>query len=55
MKRRRRLLLLLLIGVVLIVATVAYIEFHFHLPEGDGPAGPAVPAELFSQVLAAQP
>jgi lysophospholipase L1-like esterase len=26
---------------------VAYIEFHFHLPEGIGPAGPAVSADAF--------
>ncbi len=30
-------------------ATAAYIEFHFHLPEGAGPAGPAVPREPFER------
>src|SRR5262245_29549553 len=52
MKRRRRLFVLLVIGVALIASTVAYIEFHFHLPEGDGPAGPPVPAEPFAQAWA---
>jgi lysophospholipase L1-like esterase len=40
---------LLLTGLVLIAATAAYIQFHFHLPVGEGPAGPAVPLEPFAQ------
>jgi lysophospholipase L1-like esterase len=43
MKQRKRLFWLLLIGAVLIGSTAAYIEFHFHLPEGEGPAGPILP------------
>jgi lysophospholipase L1-like esterase len=49
MKRRRRLLWILFTGLVLIAATAAYIELHFHLPVGEGPAGPAVPLEPFEQ------
>jgi lysophospholipase L1-like esterase len=49
MKRRTRLLWLLSIGLVLIAATAAYIELHFHFPVGEGPAGPAVPLEPFEQ------
>jgi len=48
MKRPKRVLILLLTGIVLIASTVAYIEFHFHLPEGTGPAGPSVPSEPFA-------
>lgn len=48
MKRRKRLLALLLVGIALIAAAAAYIEFHFHLPEGAGSAGPAVSAEPFA-------
>ncbi len=49
MKRPKRLFWLLTIGVVLIGTTAAYVEFHFHLPEGEGPAGPAVLLEPFEQ------
>jgi lysophospholipase L1-like esterase len=49
MKRRRRLLVLLLAGAVLIAAVATYVELNFHLPEGAGPAGPAVPEEPFQQ------
>ena len=49
MKRRKRLFWLLFIGAVLIGSTAAYVEFHFHLPEGEGPAGPAVPLEPFER------
>jgi lysophospholipase L1-like esterase len=49
MTRRRRLVWLLLVGVGLIGAAAAYVEFHFHLPEGTGPAGPPVPAEPFQR------
>jgi hypothetical protein len=49
MKRRRRLLALLLAGVGLIAAAAAYVEFHYHLPKGSGPAGPAVPREPFEK------
>jgi hypothetical protein len=48
-KRHKRLIGLLAIGVGLILAAAAYIEFHFHLPEGSGPAGPAVSLEPFEQ------
>jgi len=47
MPRRRRLKWIGLIGAVLILAVAAYIEFHFHLPEGSGPAGPTVALEPF--------
>jgi len=49
MKRRRRLIWILAIGAVLIGAAAAYVEFHYHLPEGAGPAGPAVAAEPFAK------
>jgi lysophospholipase L1-like esterase len=49
MKRRKRLIALLLAGVALIATAGAYVEFHFHLPEGTGPAGPAVPGEPFGR------
>ncbi len=48
--RRRRLLWLIGVGIASIVAAAAYIEFHFHLPEGSGPAGPAVAAAPFDHV-----
>jgi lysophospholipase L1-like esterase len=50
MTRRRRLTLLLLIGAGLLLSVAAYIEFHFHLPEGSGPAGPAVSGKPFEHV-----
>ena len=49
MKRRKRFLALLLIGLVVIASTAAYIEFHFHLPQGAGPAGPTVALEAFAK------
>jgi lysophospholipase L1-like esterase len=49
MKRYKRLFWLLLFGVVLIATAAAYIEFHFHFPEGNGPAGLAVPLEPFER------
>jgi lysophospholipase L1-like esterase len=49
MSRRKRLLGLLVVALILIAATAAYIEFHFHLPEGSGSAGPAVPLEPFEK------
>src|SRR5262249_9678525 len=48
-KRLKRLLWIVLCGAVLIAGTAAYIALHFDLPEGTGPAGPAVPAEPFEQ------
>ncbi|CAN5207483.1 SGNH/GDSL hydrolase family protein [soil metagenome] len=50
MTRRKRLVLLLLIGAGLVLLVAAYIEFHFHLPEGAGPAGPAVSGKPFEHV-----
>src|SRR5262249_21359117 len=50
MTRRKRLVVLLMIAVGVIGAAAAYIEFHFHLPEGSGPAGPAVDLEAFERV-----
>jgi lysophospholipase L1-like esterase len=47
MTRRKRIVLILLIGAGLVLAAAAYIEFHVHLPEGYGPAGPAVSAKPF--------
>jgi lysophospholipase L1-like esterase len=47
MPRRKRILWLLLIGAGLVIFVAAYIEFHFHLPVGSGPAGPPVPLEPF--------
>src|SRR6266436_3926938 len=49
MTRRTRIKCMGLIGVGLILAVAGYIEFHFHLPEGSGPAGPAVPLEPFDK------
>jgi lysophospholipase L1-like esterase len=49
MKRRKRLVALLLIGAGLIAGAAAYVEFHFHLPVGTGPAGPAMPGEPFQR------
>lgn len=49
MKRHKHLRRILLAGLVLIGAAAAYVEFHFHLPEGVGPAGPAVQSEPFEQ------
>jgi GDSL-like Lipase/Acylhydrolase family len=49
MTRRRRLIILLAVGAGLIGFAAAYVEFHFHLPEGEGPAGPAVPGEPFER------
>src|SRR5207245_5563776 len=49
MTHRKRLLVLLIIAVLLIGGAAAYIEFHFHLPEGSGPAGPAVALEPFEK------
>lgn len=48
-KHPKRLLWLVLAGALLIAAAAGYVELHFHLPEGTGPAGPAVPREPFSQ------
>jgi lysophospholipase L1-like esterase len=47
--RRKRLLVLLGTAAFLIAGTAAYIEFHFHLPEGSGPAGPVVDLEPFEK------
>jgi lysophospholipase L1-like esterase len=49
MTRRKRLVVLLIIAVLLIGGAAAYIEFHFHLPKGSGPAGPAVALEPFEK------
>ena len=49
MTGRRRLIILLSVGAGLIGAAGAYVEFHFHLPVGEGPAGPAVPDEPFAR------
>jgi len=55
MKRRRRLIAIVLIGAVLIAAAAAYIETHYHLPEGAGPAGPAVSEAPFAQPWTERP
>jgi lysophospholipase L1-like esterase len=49
LRRRRRLVGLLIFAVGIIGTAAAYIEFHFHLPEGNGPAGPDVPGEPFDR------
>lgn len=46
---RRRLRLLLAAGVLVIAAAAAFINFYLYLPEGSGPAGPAVAAEPFAK------
>jgi hypothetical protein len=49
MSRRRRLIGFFLIAVALIGGAALYVEFHFHLPEGSGPAGPPVALEPFEK------
>jgi hypothetical protein len=46
--RRRRLTILLVTGALLIGAAAAFVNFYLYLPEGNGPAGPSVPAEPFT-------
>lgn len=46
-KRRKRLIWILSVGAILVAAAAGYIEFNYHLSEGTGPAGPAVPLEPF--------
>lgn len=50
MKHRKRLGWLCVAGLALIAVVAGYIEFHFHLPEGTGPAGSAVSLEPFQQI-----
>lgn len=50
MSRRRRFALLIGTGLILITSALAYIEFHFDLRSGEGPAGPAVAIEPFQSV-----
>jgi len=49
MTRRKRLIGMSIIAIGLFGVAAAYIEFHFHLPEGRGPAGPAVALEPFEK------
>lgn len=49
MKARKRIVALILVGVGLAAAVGAYIEFWHYLPEGVGPAGPAVPVKPFER------
>jgi lysophospholipase L1-like esterase len=49
MRFRKRLTLLVVIGLVLVACAGAYIEFHFDLRPGSGPAGPPVPLEPFQK------
>jgi hypothetical protein len=48
--RRRRILYLAAAGLILVAVVAGYVEFHFHLPEGAGPAGPPVALEPFAKV-----
>ena len=55
-KGKRRFLRYLLFGLLLIVAgAVIYWRIFWHLPVGDGPAGPDVPAEPFRRTWSDQP
>jgi lysophospholipase L1-like esterase len=47
--RRRRIVFTLAAGALLIGSAVAYIQLHFVLPVGSGPAGSFVPLEPFAQ------
>jgi lysophospholipase L1-like esterase len=47
--RSRRLWFIIVIGLTLIGVVWAYIETHYRLPEGTGPAGPAVAGEPFDR------
>jgi hypothetical protein len=47
--KRRRLFWILAIGVVLIVATSAYVYLFYAKPVGSGPAGPVVSREAFAK------
>lgn len=52
MKRKRRILrakVLIPAITVLLALAVSYLYFCYHFPEGSGPAGPAVPRELFTK------
>jgi lysophospholipase L1-like esterase len=53
-QRARRLKWILLVGVLLIVSTLAYVEFFYRRPTGEGPAGPAVAASAFASVWSAR-
>jgi lysophospholipase L1-like esterase len=54
-KRKSWLRRLVLIGFVLCGLALAYIEFVFRRPIGEGPAGPKVDAALFNEVWSEQP
>ena len=43
---------LIILGLLFIIAVPAYIEFRFHRPIGEGPAGPPVPDEPFQNETA---
>ena len=53
--RRKRLLTIAAIGLALIFGAVAYIQFWIARPIGSGPAGPAVPRELFETTWSQRP
>ncbi len=55
MRKPWRLLLLVAVGAVLIAAAAAYKYLWISLPEGTGPAGPAVALEPFEQVWTERP
>jgi len=46
---KRRLRIIFALGLVLIIAATACLYFWFSVPIGSGPAGSAIPAELFAQ------
>lgn len=53
---RRRLIILCSVGVVLVLAALGYLYFLGPIPPaGEGPAGPAVPAEPFAQTWTTRP
>ncbi len=54
-RKRIRPALLVVIAVICVVAAVLVRRFWFTLPIGEGPAGPAVPREMFQTVWTSRP
>lgn len=50
MRSKKRIRILLIVGLILVAASVAYIQWFVVRPTGSGPAGPDVPASPFSQI-----
>lgn len=52
---RRRLIIWVALGMALVLGAAAYVEFHWALRIGAGPAGPPVPAEPFAKPWSERP